>query len=92
MFRPGAVIITPLCETSNVKKLRTSLGSLFIVELATCFDPARSSLRVYVNQVRLKNCVHQWDPKDVRSFLTLLDSHKGLMMTLQGRNVYPILQ
>jgi len=32
-------------------------------------------------------CNHQWDPKDVRSFLTLLGSHKGLMMTLQGRNM-----
>ena len=31
-------------------------------------------------------CKHQWDPKDVRSFLTLLGLHKGLMMTLQGRN------
>jgi hypothetical protein len=32
-------------------------------------------------------CKHHWDPKDVRSFLTLLGSHKGLMMTLQGRNM-----
>jgi hypothetical protein len=34
---------------------------LFIVELATCFDPAGSSSRLYVNQVMLKNCVHLWD-------------------------------
>jgi len=33
---------------------------------------------------------HQWDPKDVRSFLTLVGSHKGLMMTLQGRNMSPM--
>jgi len=32
-------------------------------------------------------CNHQWDPKDVRSFLRLLGSHKGLMMTLQCRNM-----
>jgi len=31
-------------------------------------------------------CKHQWDPKDVHSFLTLLGSHKGLTMTLQSRN------
>jgi len=35
---------------------------LFIVELATCFDPAGSSSGLYVNQVMLKNCVHLWDP------------------------------
>jgi len=41
---------------------------LFIVELATCFDPAKSSSGLYVNQAMLKNCVHLWNPKDVRSF------------------------
>jgi len=38
-----------------------------------------------MNQLMLESCVHPWDPKDVRSFLTLF--HKeDLMMTLQGRN------
>jgi hypothetical protein len=60
---------------------------LFIVQLATCFDPAGSSKGLYVNQVLLKNCVHQWDPKDVSKFLTLLGLSKGLLMTLQGRNM-----
>ena len=31
---------------------------LFIVELATCLDPAGSSSGLYVNQVMLKKCVH----------------------------------
>jgi len=37
----------------------------FIVEFATCFDPAGSSSGLYVNQVMLTNCVHLWDPIDV---------------------------
>jgi hypothetical protein len=38
---------------------------LFIVESATCFDPAGSSSGLHVNQVMLKNCAHLWDLKDV---------------------------
>ena len=45
---------------------------LFIVELATRFDPAGSSSGLYVNQVMLENCVHIW-----AVFLTLLGSHKA---------------
>jgi hypothetical protein len=68
---------------------------LFIVKLATCFGPAGSSSSIKEKKVMLEYCVHLWDPadvyqwhpKDVRSFLTLLGSHKGLMMTLQGRNM-----
>jgi hypothetical protein len=52
----------PLCKPSNVEKLRTYLGSLFIVELATRFETAGSSSGLYVNQVMLKICVHIWDP------------------------------
>ena len=80
-------------ELIKYKRIRKTHLVYLLTELATCFDLAGSSLGLYVNQVMLKNCVHLWDPidvykrwdlKDVHSFLTLLGSHKGLMMTPQG--------
>ena len=56
-----------LCNKINYKRIRQThlVYLLFIVELATCFDPAGSSSGLCVNQVMLKNCVHLWDPIDV---------------------------
>jgi hypothetical protein len=42
-----------------------SVYLLFIVELATYFDPAWSSLGLYVNQVILKNCVPLLELSDI---------------------------
>jgi hypothetical protein len=58
------------CKKTNkikYKRIRQThlVYLLFIVELATCFDPAGSLSGLYVNQVMLKNCILLRDPIDV---------------------------
>jgi hypothetical protein len=49
------------------------------------------TLRIYsrlrCNKFMYISFVNSGDPKHVRSVLALLSSHKGMMMTLQGRNM-----
>jgi len=57
-------LVNTFLDKINYKRIRQThlVFLLFIVELATCFDPAGASSGLYVKQVMLKNCVHFWDP------------------------------
>ena len=81
MFRPCRVIIRPLCEPTNVKKLRTSLGSHW------CFfwrcDPTRvmaSSFLRFLDHTQRRTTVRRtpldvWSARRRDLYLTTQNTH-----------------